>query len=103
MSKKPMPYHLTPSERSIMDILWNAKSSMSQASIVEKAKDADTMTWKERSIFSMVNSLLAKGIIEEDSFIRSGKNLRSYLQTHHKPCRVLRSPCIRRFDRERTP
>lgn len=73
MSKKPMSYHLTPSERSIMDILWNAKSSMSQASIVEKAKDADTMTWKERSIFSMVNSLLAKGIIEEDSFIRSGK------------------------------
>lgn len=73
MFKKPMSYHLTPSERSIMDILWNAKSSMSQASIVEKAKDADTMTWKERSIFSMVNSLLAKGIIEEDGFIRSGK------------------------------
>lgn len=38
MFKKPMSYHLTPSERSIMDILWNAKSSMSQASIVEKAK-----------------------------------------------------------------
>lgn len=44
MSKKLMSYHLTSSERSIMDVLWNAKSSMSQASIVEKAKDADTMT-----------------------------------------------------------
>lgn len=56
-----------------MDILWHEKSSMSQSAIIDKAKESGTMAWKERSIFSMINSLLEKGIIEEDSFIRSGK------------------------------
>lgn len=73
MNKKTMSYHLTPSERAIMDILWHEKSSMSQSAIIDKAKESCTMAWKERSIFSMINSLLEKGIIEEDSFIRSGK------------------------------
>lgn len=73
MNKKTMSYHLTPSERAIMDILWHEKSSMSQSAIIDKAKESSTMAWKERSIFSMINSLLEKGIIEEDSFIRSGK------------------------------
>ncbi len=73
MNKKTMSYHLTPSERAIMDILWHEKSSMSQSAIIDKAKESGTMAWKERSIFSMINSLLEKGIIEEDSFIRSGK------------------------------
>ena len=73
MNKKTMSYHLTPSERAIMDILWHEKSSISQSAIIDKAKESSTMAWKERSIFSMINSLLEKGIIEEDSFIRSGK------------------------------
>lgn len=74
--------HLTPSERAIMDILWHEKSSMPQSAIIDKAKESGTMAWKERSIFSMINSLLEKGIIEEDSFIRSGK---TYARTVNPP------------------
>ena len=73
MMKKTMSYHLTPSERAIMDILWHEKSPMPQSAIIDKAKESGTMAWKERSIFSMINSLLEKGIIVEDGFVRSGK------------------------------
>ena len=48
MNKKTMSYHLTPSERAIMDILWHEKSSMSQSAIIDKAKESGTMAWKER-------------------------------------------------------
>ena len=40
MNKKTMSYHLTPSERAIMDILWHEKSSMSQSAIIDKAKES---------------------------------------------------------------
>jgi hypothetical protein len=60
MNKKTMSYHLTPSERAIMDILWHEKSSMSQSAIIDKAKESGTMAWKERSIFSMINSPYAR-------------------------------------------
>ena len=42
-----MSYHLTPSERAIMDILWHEKSPMPQSAIIDKAKESGTMAWKE--------------------------------------------------------
>ena len=72
-SKDNRPYHLTPSESAVMQILWNSKEPMTQLGIIDAAKTAETLTWKERSIFSMLNSLLEKGMIKEDGFVRSGK------------------------------
>lgn len=72
-SKENRPYHLTPSESAVMQILWNSKDPMTQLGIIDAAKTNETLTWKERSIFSMLNSLLEKGMIKEEGFVRSGK------------------------------
>ena len=66
-------YHLTPSEESIMLVLWDSKISLSQLQIISIVQECGKLTWKERSIFSMLNSLMDKGLIEPDGFIRSGK------------------------------
>ena len=72
-SKGNRPYHLTPSESAVMQILWASKEPLTQLRIIEAAKANETLTWKERSIFSMLNALLEKGMIKEDGFVRSGK------------------------------
>ena len=46
---------------------------MSQLQIIEAAAEKGELTWKERSIFSMLNSLMEKGAIVADGFVRSGK------------------------------
>lgn len=72
-SKGNRPYHLTPSESAVMQILWNSKEPMTQLGIIDAAKINETLTWKERSIFSMLNALLEKGMIKEEGMVRSGK------------------------------
>lgn len=72
-SKENRPYHLTPSESAVMLILWKSKVPMTQAQIIDTAKTSETLTWKERSIFSMINALLEKGMIKEDGMVRAGK------------------------------
>jgi len=56
--------HLTKSEQQIMEIFWQADHPMAQTEVIHTCEDRK---WKERSIFSMLNSLMAKG------FVRSGK------------------------------
>ena len=72
-SKGNRPYHLTPSESAVMQILWNSKEPMTQLGIIDAAKINEALTWKERSIFSMLNALLEKGMIKEEGMVRSGK------------------------------
>ena len=67
------PFHLTSAEERIMTILWSNKEPMSQLQIIEAAAEKGELTWKERSIFSMLNSLMEKGAIVADGFVRSGK------------------------------
>ena len=50
--------HLTKSEQQIMEIFWQADHAMAQTEVVKTCVDRK---WKERSIFSMLNSLMEKG------------------------------------------
>lgn len=43
---------------------------MAQTEVVSTCVDR---RWKERSIFSMLNSLMEKGVLKEVGFVRSGK------------------------------
>ena len=62
--------HLTKSEQQIMEIFWQADHAMAQTEVVSTCVDRK---WKERSIFSMLNSLMEKGVLREVGFVRSGK------------------------------
>ena len=62
--------HLTKSEQQIMEIFWQADHAMAQTEVVKTCVDRK---WKERSIFSMLNSLMEKGLLREVGFVRSGK------------------------------
>ena len=62
--------HLTKSEQQIMEIFWKADHPMAQTEVVNTCVDRK---WKERSIFSMLNSLMEKGLLHEVGFVRSGK------------------------------
>lgn len=62
--------HLTKSEQQIMEIFWQADHPMAQTEVVSTCVDRK---WKERSIFSMLNSLMDKGVLQEVGFVRSGK------------------------------
>lgn len=62
--------HLTKSEQQIMEIFWQADQPMAQTEVVTTCVDRK---WKERSIFSMLNSLMEKGVLREVGFVRSGK------------------------------
>lgn len=46
--------HLTKSEQQIMEIFWKADHAMAQTEVVSTCVERK---WKERSIFSMLNSL----------------------------------------------
>ncbi|MFR3791071.1 MAG: BlaI/MecI/CopY family transcriptional regulator [Blautia massiliensis (ex Durand et al. 2017)] len=62
--------HLTKSEQQIMEIFWHADHPMAQAEVIATCVDRK---WKERSIFSMLNSLMEKGVLKASGFERSGK------------------------------
>ena len=53
-----------------MEIFWQADRPMAQTEVVSTCVDRK---WKERSIFSMLNSLMEKGVLKEVGFVRSGK------------------------------
>ena len=62
--------HLTKSEQQIMEIFWKADHAMAQTEVVSTCVERK---WKERSIFSMLNTLMEKGVLREVGFVRSGK------------------------------
>lgn len=55
------PFHITKAEDQIMNILWSVKEPLSQQQIVMVASDSGEMTFKERSIFTLLNGLMDKG------------------------------------------
>ena len=62
--------HLTKSEQQIMEIFLAGGSRDGTDGSRENCVDRK---WKERSIFSMLNSLMEKGVLREVGFVRSGK------------------------------
>ncbi len=61
---------LTKSELEIMFVLWRAERPLSRNDILTLSTDK---TWKDSSIHILLNSMLKKGAIKEDGFVRSGK------------------------------
>lgn len=62
--------HLTKSEREVMEVFWSVGESLSQTELLAYAKDR---SWKDRSVYILLNGLLSKGALREDGFVRSGK------------------------------
>ena len=61
-----------------MGIFWKADHPMAQTEVVSTCVDRQLQfafyrKWKERSIFSMLSSLMEKGVLKESGFVRSGK------------------------------
>ena len=61
---------LTRSEMEIMDVLWEAKTPMSRADLLEHSQEK---TWKDSSVHILLNGLLHKGIIREAGFVKRSK------------------------------
>ena len=61
---------LTKSEMQIMDVLWEAKTPMSRADLLEHSQEK---TWKDSSVHILLNGLLHKGIIREAGFVKRSK------------------------------
>ena len=67
-------------ELEVMNLMWREGRSLSRADIIELTPDR---SWSKSSIHILLNSLLEKGAIEVDGFVRTNKN---YGRTY--------SPCI---------
>ena len=64
--------YLTYSELEIMQAFWQRGEAMSLNELVEASPNR---TWKDRSGFSIINSLIKKGLLKEDGFVHSGKTI----------------------------
>lgn len=63
---------LRESEAEIMDALWSSGEAMSSAALLEAIPER---SWKERSIFAILDGLLKKELIYEAGFVRRGKTI----------------------------
>lgn len=73
MARTVRPYHLTPAEETIMQILWESKVPLTHQQIVDTATEKGILNWKARSTFSLLNSLIEKKLIDEVGMVRAGK------------------------------
>lgn len=62
---------LTASELEVMTVLWGAPRPLSKTEILERTIH---QSFKDRSIHSILNSLMDKGYIEVDGLMRTTKN-----------------------------
>ena len=62
---------LTNLQFEVMEVLWQAEKGLSSHEIIERSKDAG---WQKSFIPLMLNSLLEKGMIEVDGFVKRTKN-----------------------------
>ena len=56
-----------------MNVFWDSKKALSQAQVIGKAEEDGNLNWKKQTIFSLINSLLDKGLIQMEGSVRSGK------------------------------
>lgn len=61
---------LTKCEQEIMQSFWASEKPLSQAELVAQPIER---SWKDRSVYILLNGLLEKGMLREAGFIRSGK------------------------------
>lgn len=61
---------LTKSELEVMEVYWRVGEPLSQ---LELLAHTHQKSWKDRSVYILLNGLLSKGVLEETGFVRSGK------------------------------
>lgn len=61
---------LTKSEQEMMAVFWDAGKPLSQPELLAQAGQK---SWKDSSVYILINNLLKKGVLREEGFVRSGK------------------------------
>jgi len=64
-------FTLTKNEKEVMELLWEQGMALSRSEIIELSIER---SWKKSSIHILLNSLLEKGAIKVDGYVRTGKN-----------------------------
>lgn len=64
--------YLTQSEMEMMQAFWQSGEPMSLSNLIEASPDR---CWKDRSGFSIINSLIKKGLLREEGYVHSGKTI----------------------------
>lgn len=65
-------FSLTSKEHEIMELMWLQAKALSRADIIELSESS--RTWKASSVHVILNSMLDKGAIEVEGFVKTGKN-----------------------------
>lgn len=72
-------FSLTKNEQEVMELMWTQRRALSRSEIIELSTER---SWKKSSIHILLNSLLEKGAIKVDGFVKTGKNYgRTYSAT----------------------
>ena len=67
---------LTGKELEVMTVIWNSKTPLTTAEIIEISPNR---TWQDGSIFSIMNTLVKKGVAVMDAYKpTAGKHARAY-------------------------
>ena len=61
---------LTKSEMEIMDVLWAADKPLSRSDLLERSEEK---TWKDSSVYILLNGLLQKQAIREAGMVKRSK------------------------------
>ena len=62
---------LTKNEYAILHLLWTENIPLSKSGIIERSPEK---SWSSNSIHILLNSLIDKGAVEVDGFVRTGRN-----------------------------
>lgn len=66
-----LSFSLTKNEQEVMELMWTQDRALSRSEIIELSTER---SWKKSSIHILLNSLLDKGAIIVDGFVKTGKN-----------------------------
>jgi predicted transcriptional regulator len=64
-------FSLTKNELEVICVLWEQDKPLSKTQIIELSPDR---SWRTTTVHILLNSLLKKGAIHVDSFVKTGKN-----------------------------
>lgn len=64
-------FSLTKNEQEIMELMWAEDRALSRSEIIDLSTKR---SWKKSSIHILLNSLLGKGAIKVEGFVKTGKN-----------------------------
>ena len=64
--------YLTQIEMEMMQVFWSMDKPLSLSELIAASPER---TWKDRSGFSIINSLIKKGFLKEEGYTHSGKTI----------------------------